>query len=73
MNKRQIYLQTPQIPKRWPGRLDFWQSPSLFCNLWGEKATRVLLQSYVKRCILHKALTPTILSNLLLFRPASSK
>lgn len=72
MNKRQIYLQTPQIPKRWPGRLDFWQSP-LFCNHRGEKATRVLLQSYVKQYILHKALTPTILSNLLLFRPASSK
>lgn len=67
---------TFRLLKSLKGGQDAWIFGKLlpfFCDHRGEKATRVLLQSYVKQCILHKALTPTILSNSLVFRPASSK
>lgn len=67
---------TFRLLKSLKGGQDAWIFGKLlpfFCDHRGEKATRVLLQSYVKQGILHKALTPTILSNSLLFRPASSK
>lgn len=73
MNKKQIYLQTPQIPKRWPGRLDFWQTPSLF--LWSSGRKSYTCTASVLCKTVHSPQGPDAYHSLqlLVFRPASSK